>query len=133
MKKNKLFSEDELVKAQTEIEFLKKDLKDSDNYYVKLAINFQKKKEEVERLEKELDDIFEDGTEEHNAAVDLRSNLAQSRLETDEWKKVARQLYSVALQLQAVANSRCNIVVVGPGLYSESVESIKEYEKLQND
>ena len=133
MIKNKSFSKIEILKLEKEIENLKNDLRLSDNYYVKLAINFQKKKEQVERLEKELDDIFEDGTEEHNVAVELRSNLAQSRLETDEWKKVARQLYSVALHLQAIANSRCNIVVVGPGLYSEAVESIKEYEKLQND
>lgn len=158
MKKDKLFSEDELVKAQTEIELLKKDLKDSDNYYINLAVNYQKQKKEIEELTQRLKDIKEgfegccyacepvgilnqeleaqlkciqeDGTEEHNSAIDLRNKLVGSRLETDEWKKVARKLYSVSLHLQAIANSRNNIVVVGPGLYSEAVEAIREYEKI---
>jgi len=158
MKKEKLFIEDELVKAKTEIEFLKKDLKDSDNYYINLAVNYQNQKKEIEELTQRLKDIKEgfegccyacepvgmlnkeleaqlkvigeDGTEEHNAAIELRNKLVGSLLEKDEWKKVARQLYSVALHLQAVANSRNNIVVVGPGLYSEALESIKEYEKI---
>lgn len=158
MKKDKLFSEDELVKAQTEIELLKKDLKDSDNYYINLAVNYQKQKKEIEELTQRLKDIKEgfegccyacepvgmlnqeleaqlkciqeDGTEEHNAAIDLRNKLVGSRLELDEWKKVARKLYSVSLHLQEIANSRNNIVVVGPGLYSEAVEAIKEYENI---
>lgn len=158
MKKDKLFSEDELVKAQTEIELLKKDLKDSDNYYINLAVNYHKQKKEIEELTQRLKDIKEgfegccyacepvgmlnqeleaqlkciqeDGTEEHNAAIDLRNKLVGSRLELDEWKKVARKLYSVSLHLQEIANSRNNIVVVGPGLYSEAVEAIKEYENI---
>jgi len=160
MKKDKLFSEDELVKAKTEIEFLKKDLKDSDNYYINLAVNYQNQKKEIEKLTQRLKDIKEgfegccyacepvgmlnreleaqlkcieeDGTEEHNAAIELRNKLVQSRIETDEWKKVSRKFYSVVLHLQAVANSRNNIVVVGHGLYSEAVDAIKEYENLEN-
>jgi hypothetical protein len=84
-----------------------------------------------QELEAQLKAIGEDGTEEHNAAIELRDKLVGSRLETDEWKKVARQLYSVALHLEAISNSRCNIVVVGSGLYTEAVESIKEYERLE--
>jgi hypothetical protein len=150
-------NEEELKK---EIDDLKKDLKDSDSYYINLSINYQKQKKEIEELTQRLKDIKEgfegccyacepvgmlnqeleaqlkcieeDGTEEHNAAVDLRNKLVGSRMKTDEWKKVARQLYSVALHLQAVANNRNNIVVVGPGLYSEAVDAIKEYENLEN-
>ena len=151
-------NEEELKK---EIDDLKEDLRDADMYYINCSSKLLAAEKEVDELKQRLKDIkegfegccyacepvgmlnqkleadlkaiYEDGTEEHNAAFELRTKLAQSRLETDEWKRVARQLYSVALHLQAVANSRCNIIVVGPGLYSEAVDSIKEYERLQND
>lgn len=151
-------NEEELKK---QIDDLKEDLRDADMYYINCSVKLLAAEKEVDGLKQRLKDIkegfegccyacepvgmlnqkleadlkaiYEDGTEEHNAAFDLRSKLAQSRLDIDEWKKVARQLYSVALHLQAIANSRCNIVVVGPGLYSEAVDSIKEYERLQND
>ena len=151
-------NEEELKK---QIDDLKEDLRDADMYYINCNNKLLAAEKEVDGLKQRLKDIKEgfegccyacepvgmlnqeleaqlkcieeDGTEEHNAAIELRNKLVGSRLETDEWKKVARQLYSVALHLQAVANSRNNIVVVGPGLYSEAVDSIVEYEKLQND
>lgn len=151
-------NEEELKK---QIDDLKEDLRDADMYYISCSAKLLAAEKEVDGLKQRLKDIkegfegccyacepvgmlnqeleaqlktiYEDGTEEHNTAIELRSKLAQSRLETDDWKRVARQLYSVALHLQAIANSRCNIVVVGPGLYSEAVDSIKEYERLQND
>jgi len=160
MNKEKLFIEDELVKAKTEIAYLREDLKLSDEYFISCSNKLVVVEKEVEELKQRLKDIKEgfegccyacepvgmlnqeleaqlkcieeDGTDEHNVAIKLRNKLVGSRLETDEWKKVARQLYSVALHLEAVANSRCNLVVVGPGLYSEAVESIKEYERLEN-
>ena len=151
-------NEEELKK---QIDDLKEDLRDADMYYINCNNKLLAAEKEVDglkqrikdikegfegccyacepvgmlnqELEAQLKTIYEDGTEEHNTAIELRNKLVGSRLETDEWKKVARQLYSVALHLQAVANGRCNIVVVGPGLYSEAVDSIAEYEKLQND
>ena len=144
-----------------EIKLLKEDLKFADGYFINCSNKLQAAEKEVDELKQRLKDIKEgfegccyacepvgmlnqeleaqlkciqeDGTEEHNSAIDLRNKLVGSRLETEEWKKVARQLYSVALHLQAVANGRCNIVVVGPGLYSEAVDAIKEYERLEND
>mgnify|MGYP000046781499 FL=1 len=160
MNKEKLFIEDELVKAQTEIAYLKEELRLADGYFISCNNKLVAAEKEVEELKQRLKDIKEgfegccyacepvgmlnqeleaqlkcieeDGTGEHNAAIALRNKLVASRLETDEWKKVARQLYSVALHLESVATSRNNIVVVGPGLYTEAVESIKEYERLQN-
>lgn len=151
-------NEEELKK---QIDDLKEDLRDADMYYINCNNKLLAAEKEVDELKQRLKDIKEgfegccyacepvgmlnqeleaqlkcieeDGTEEHNAAIELRNKLVQSRIEADEWKKVARQLYSVALHLQAVANSRNNIVVVGPGLYSEAVDSIEQYESLQND
>lgn len=144
-----------------EISLLKEDLRMADGYYINCANKLLAAEIEIDNLKQRIKDIKEgfegccyacepvgmlnqeleaqlkcieeDGTEEHNAAIDLRNKLVNSRLETDEWKKVARQLYSVALHLEEVAKGGCNIVVVGPGLYTEAVESIKEYERLQNE
>jgi chromosome segregation ATPase len=142
-----------------QIDDLKEDLRDADMYYINCSDKLLAAEKEVDGLKQRLKDIKEgfegccyacepvgmlnqeleaqlkcieeDGTGEHNAAIALRDKLVGSRLERDEWKKVARQLYSVALHLEAIANSRCNIVVVGSGLYTEAVESIKEYERLE--
>ena len=160
MNEEKLFIEDELVKAQTEIAYLKEDLKLSDGYFISCSNKLVAAEKEIDELKQRIEDIKEgfegccyacepvgmlnqeleaqlkciedDGTEEHNAAIALRNKLVASRLETDEWKKVSRKFYSVVLHLQAVANSRNNIVVVGHGLYSEAVDAIKEYENLEN-
>jgi septation ring formation regulator EzrA len=144
---------------KNEIMYLREDLRLADGYFISCSNKLQTAEKEIEELKQRLKDIKEgfegccyacepvgmlnqeleaqlkciedDGTEEHNAAIELRNRLVESRMDTDEWKKVARQLYSVALHLQAIANSRNNIVVVGSGLYSEAVESIKEYERLE--
>jgi sugar-specific transcriptional regulator TrmB len=157
MENMKTNSVEELKK---QIEDLKEDLRDADMYYINCSDKLLAAEKEIDELKQRLKDIkegfegccyacepvgmlnqeleaqlkaiYEDGTEEHNAAVDLRSNLAQSRLETDEWKKAARHLYSVALHLKAIANSGNSIIVVGNGLYTEAHDAITEYEKLQN-
>jgi hypothetical protein len=159
MNEEKLFIEDELVKAQTEIAYLREDLRLSDGYFISCSNKLVAAEKEIDELKQRIKDIKEgfegccyacepvgmlnqeleaqlkaigeDGTEEHNAAIELRNKLVGSRLETDEWKKVARQLYSVVLHLQEVSKKSC-VVVVGSGLYSETVDSIKEYERLQN-
>jgi hypothetical protein len=142
-----------------QIDDLKEDLRDADIYYINCSDKLLAAEKEVDGLKQRLKDlkegfegccyacepvgilnqeleaqlkaIGEDGTEEHNAAIELRNKLVGSRLETDEWKKVARQLYSVVLHLQEVSKKSC-VVVVGSGLYSETVDSIKEYDRLQN-
>ena len=144
-----------------EIELLKEDLRVADGYFMSCSNKLVAAEKEIDELKQTIKDIKEgfegccyacepvgmlnqelearlkcieeDGTEEHNAAIELRNKLVGSRLETEEWKKAARLLYGVALHLEAVAENRNNIVVVGPGLYSEAVDAIKEYERLQND
>ena len=56
----------------------------------------------------------------------------QSEEKERKWEKVATKLYSVTLHLEEIAKSSL-VVVVGPGLYSEAVDAIKEYKKIQND
>lgn len=43
----------------------------------------------IQELESHLQDIQEHGTEEINAAVDLRTQLARALLDVDHWKRVA--------------------------------------------
>lgn len=82
-----------------------------------------------QELEAQLKAIEEDGTEEHNAAFDLRRRLAESLVENDQWKDVAKSLYSVVLHLEAITKDK-PVAVIGDGLYSESVDAIKAYEEL---
>ena len=82
-----------------------------------------------QELEAQLKAIEEDGTEEHNAAFDLRRRLAETLVENDQWKDVARSLYSVVLHLEAITKDRA-VAVIGDSLYSESVNALKAYEEL---
>ena len=219
---DKFFLEDELVTARTEIAYLKEDLRLADGYFINSSNKLLAAEKEIDELKQRLRDIKEgfegccyacepvgilnqeleaqlkciqeDGTEEHNAAIELRVKLAEALLEleaksntfavceethyaleecrfrnlqlekdisdTDDlksqitslysilsktdalwhqseekerkWEEVATKLYSVALHLEEVAKSSL-VVVVGPGLYSEAVDAIKEYKKIQND
>lgn len=114
---------------EIEINKLKEDLKSIDELYIKLIQQLAVAENEKENLEEQLKAIEEDGTEEHNAAFDLRCRLAEALVENDKWKEVARKLYGVVLHLQEVSKSS-SIVVVGSGLYSEAVEALNSYEKL---
>jgi chromosome segregation ATPase len=187
MSKKKLFLEDELNKANAEIEILKEEVRTADHYYIRLIKELTKLEEENKKeknkdtvdeakdsmnklfdtieqlreenknlkqrlddikegfegccyacepvgilnkkLEAELKEIEEDGTEEHNAAFDLRRRLTETLVQNDQWKGVAKKLYSIVLHLQE-SSKRSSIVVAGSGLYSESVHAIKEYEEL---
>ena len=54
------------------------------------------------------------------------------KTKSDEWKKIARQLYGAVLHLQEVTKNSA-VVVIGPGFYLEIADAVKEYERLQND
>jgi hypothetical protein len=111
---------------------LKQDLKAIDEIYIKLVQQLAATEVEKENLEEQLQAIEEDGTEEHNAAFDLRCKLAEALVEKDQWKDVAKKLYGVALHLQEVSK-RSAVVVVGSGLYSEAVNAVKMYEKYESN
>ena len=49
--------------------------------------------------------------------------------EKEKWENVAKKLYGVVLHMIAVAQDS-NILVIGPGLYSEAVDAKVEYERL---
>jgi uncharacterized protein YcbK (DUF882 family) len=111
---------------------LKQDLKSIDEIYIRLVQQLAATEVEKENLEEQLEAIEEDGTEEHNAAFDLRCKLAETLVEKDQWKDVAKKLYGVVLHLQEVSK-RSSVVVVGSGLYSEAVNAVKMYEKYESN
>ena len=117
---------------ETKINKLQEDLKSIDELYIKLVQQLAKSEDEKENLEEQLKVIEEDGTEEHNAAFDLRCKLAEALVEKDRWKDVARKLYSVVLQLQEVSKTNM-VVVIGPNFYLETVDAVKTYENLGNN
>jgi len=119
-------------RLETEINKLKEDLKSIDEIYVKLVQQLAKSEDEKANLEEQLKLIEEDGTEEHNAAFDLRCKLSEAFVEKDQWKDVAKKLYSVVLQLQEVSKTNM-VVVIGPNFYSETVDAVKTYENLNDN
>jgi hypothetical protein len=82
-------------------------------------------------LEKQLNSIYEDGTAEHNAAVELRQKLAQSLFENDKLKAIAKKLYGVALHVYEVAKYD-PVVIIGPSLFDETHKAIEEYEQTND-
>jgi hypothetical protein len=120
-----------------EIKKYKHHLADASDHYIKILSDYTKLDDEtrveIQDLESQLKDIQEYGTEEINSAIDLRNQLVRSKEETDKYKEIAKKLYSVALHVEELAKSRCNIIVVGPGLYSEAEDSVKEYEELEKN
>ena len=108
---------------------LKQDLKSIDELYIKLVKQLAALENNKQELEEQLKAIEEDGTEEHNAAFDLRCKLAEALVEKNRWKDVAKKLYSVVLQLQEVSKTNM-VVVVGPNFYSEAVGALNSYEEL---
>ena len=82
-----------------------------------------------QKLEEQLRAIEEDGTEEHNNAVELRMKLAESLVQNDELKKLSRKLYGTVLHIYELARVD-PLVVIGPSLYKEAAEGAKEYENL---
>ena len=82
-----------------------------------------------QKLEEQLKAIEEDGTEEHNNAVELRMKLAETLVQNDELKKSSKKLYGVAIHLQAISSDK-PIAVIGNSFYQELVDAIKEYEEL---
>ena len=95
----------------------------------RLLDTIEKLREENKNLKQNLEDIKE-GFEGCCYACEPVGTLNQD-LETknNEWKDVARKLYSVALHLEAIARDK-PVAVIGDGLYSESVDAIKAYEEL---
>jgi len=85
-----------------------------------------------QKLEEQLRVIGEDGTEEHNNAVELRMRLAESLVQNDELKKLARKLYGTVLHVYELAKVD-PLVVIGPSLYKEAAEGAKEYEDFESN
>lgn len=111
---------------------LKQDLKSIDELYIKLVKQLAALENNKQELEEQLKAIEEDGTEEHNAAFDLRCKLAEALVEKNRWKDVAKKLYGVVLHIQESSKSS-SVVVVGPGLHSEAAIAAKMYEKYESN
>ena len=118
-----------LVAAEKEIDELKQRLKDIKDVFEGCCYACEPVGMLNQELEAQLKCIEEDGTEEHNAAFDLRCKLAEALVEKNRWKDVAKKLYSVVLQLQEVSKTNM-VVVVGPNFYSEAVGALNSYEEL---
>ena len=117
MSEYELYLEDKLLKAQEEIKNLKKEVETKENRVIELEhyndLDFQNQVTSLNSILSKTDMLW----------WECQEN--ERRL-----KEVSVKLYGVVLHLVEVAKSSNNIILVGPGLYSEAVEAIQEYEKL---
>ena len=135
-----------------EIKKYKEHLAHANDDYIKILSDYAKLDDEtrveIQDLEAQLKSIKESPLEKELADTALlKSQIThlysilsktdalwnQSEAKQRKWREIAKKLYSVTLHVEELAKSRCNIIVVGPGLYSEAVNSIKEYEELENN
>jgi len=137
-----------------EVKKCKEHLAHASDAYIKILSDYAKLDDEtrveIKDLDAQLKTIEERSTllEKELADTDLlRSQITllhsilsktdalwhQSEEKQRKWREIADKLYSVVLHVEELAKSRCNIIVVGPGLYSEAVSAIKEYEELEKN
>jgi len=135
-----------------EIKKYKQHLAYASDDYIKILSDYTKLDDEtrveIQDLEAQLKSIEESALEKELADTDLlKSQITslhsilsktdalwhQSEEKQRKWREIADKLYSVVLHVEELAKSRCNIIVVGPGLYSEAVDAIKEYEELEKN
>ena len=120
-----------------EIKKYKQHLADASDDYIKILSDYAKlddeTRTEIQNLEAQLKAIEEQSTLLEKELADTDLARSQITLLYCKWREIAKKLYSVTLHVEELAKSRCNIIVVGPGLYSEAVNSIKEYEELENN
>tara|TARA_B110000503_G_scaffold128929_1_gene200595 strand:+ start:1226 stop:1729 length:504 start_codon:yes stop_codon:yes gene_type:complete len=87
--------------AYAEWDKLRKELAKANRPHDSLRTSNRLLSEEVNKLRKDLADISEYGTEEINAAVELRSLLAQSRIEADQAKTEVNEAFGWNKKLAA--------------------------------
>ena len=128
-----------------EVKKYKEHLADASDHYIKILSDYAKLDDEtrveIQTLEAQLKTIEEELADTdflRSQITSLHSTLSktdavwhQSEERERRWKEIAHKLYGVVLHVEELAKSRCNIIVVGPGLYSEAVDAIKEYEELE--
>jgi len=130
-----------------EMKKCKEHLAHASDAYIKILSDYTKLDDET-RVEIQTLDAQLKTIEEELADTDLlRSQITslhsilsktdalwhQSEERQRKWKEISHKLYSVALHVEELAKRRCNIIVVGPGLYSEAINAIKEYEELEKN
>jgi len=146
-KYGKILLQNQKQSHDEEIKKYKQHLADASDHYIKILSDYTKLDDEtrveIQTLEAQLKTIEEELadtdllrsqiTSLHSILSKTNALWRQSEERETKWKEISDKLYSVALHVEELAKSRCNIIVVGPGLYSEAVNSIKEYEELEKN
>lgn len=119
----------------TEIEQLKRDLKQSYHFFLSCSNKLLEAEKEIDELKEKQKEV-QKSNHEQDQIKSLSSTLSKTQVLMEKsfvkrqaWKDISKKLYSCVLHLNSISNFS-SIAILGPGLRSEIAESISEYEKL---
>ena len=118
-----------------DIRQLQNDLRAADSHFINCSNKLLAAEKEVDELRQKVQEL-EDSSAVENQITSLYSILSnqsvlidESLVKKDEWKEVAKKLYSSVLHLHSISCTS-SVAVIGPSLKQEIVMSIDQYEKL---
>jgi len=122
-------------KYSRDIRQLQNDLRVADSHFINCSNQLLAAEKEIDELKQTIKEL-QDPCEAKSQITSLYSILSKTEalmedsfVKKDEWKEVAKKLYSSALHLHSISCTS-SVAVIGPSLKQEIVVSIDEYEKL---
>ena len=122
-------------KYSRDIRQLQNDLRVADSHFINCTNELLAAEKQIDELKQTVKEL-QDPCEAKSQITSLYSILSKTEalmedsfVKKDEWKEVAKKLYSSVLHLHSIS-CRSSIAVIGPSLKHEIVVSIDEYEKL---
>jgi len=122
-------------KYSRDIRQLQNDLRAADSYFISCSSKLLAAEKEIDELKQTVKEL-QDPCEAKSQITSLYSILSKTEalmessfVKKDEWKEIAKKLYSSVLHLHSISCTS-SVAVIGPSLKHEIVVSIDEYEKL---
>ena len=122
-------------KYSRDIRQLQNDLRAADSYFISCSSKLLAAEKEIDELKQTVKEL-QDPYEAKSQITSLYSILSKTEVlmessfvKKDEWKEIAKKLYSSVLHLHSISCTS-SAAVIGPSLKHEIVVSIDEYEKL---
>ena len=122
-------------KYSRDIRQLQNDLRVADSHFINCTNELLAAEKQIDELKQTVKEL-QDPCEAKSQITSLYSILSKTEalmedsfVKKDEWKEVAKKLYSSVLHLNSISCTS-SVAVIGPSLKHEMIVSIDEYEKL---
>ena len=122
-------------KYSRDIRQLQNDLRVADSHFINCTNELLAAEKQIDELKQTVKEL-QNPCETKSQITSLYSMLSKTEalmedsfVKKDEWKEVAKKLYSSVLHLNSISCTS-SVAVIGPSLKHEMIVSIDEYEKL---